>query len=73
MAFNYAKLKGRIIEIFGNNGSFIDAMGWSRPTFSRKISGESEWTDNEIFKAAELLKIDVEKIHIYFFVVSVQD
>ncbi len=72
MAFNYSKLKGRIIEIFGSNGAFIDAMGWSRPTFSRKISGESEWTDTEIFKAAELLKIGVDDIHVYFFALTVQ-
>jgi len=71
--FNYSKLKGRIVEVFGNNGAFIEAMGWSRPTFSRKIGGESEWTDAEILRAAELLKIGAEEIHIYFFTMIVQN
>ena len=73
LCFNYSKLKGRIIEICGSNGAFIDGMGWSRPTYARKMSGESEWTDKEIAKAAELLKIDFSEIHLYFFALIVQN
>lgn len=70
--FNYSKLKGRIIEILDNNSTFFDGMGWSRPTFNRKIAGESEWTDQEIMKAAEMLQIEPDRIPSYFFVVDVQ-
>lgn len=72
VVFSYSKLKGRIIEVLGTNGSFIDGMGWSRPTFTRKLSGESEWTDQEIVRAAELLKIEPEEIPVYFFAIIVQ-
>ncbi len=68
--FNYAKLKGKIIEVCESNAAFIEKMGWSRPTFTRKISGESEWSDAEIMKAAEILGITPEEIHIYFFCIA---
>lgn len=72
MVFNYQKLKGRIIEKLENNAKFMELMKWSRPTFTRKLGNESDWTANEIMKAAEILDIPLEEIHIYFFTLDVQ-
>jgi hypothetical protein len=71
--FNYQKLKGRIIEQLETNGKFAELMEWSRPTLSRKLTGESEWTQGEIYKACKILTIELSELHLYFFVESVQD
>lgn len=71
--FNYQKLKGRIIEKLETNGKFAELMDWSRPTLSRKLSGESEWTQSEIIKACEILEIELTELNLYFFAVNVQD
>lgn len=71
--FNYQKLKGRIIEQLETNGKFAELMEWSRPTLSRKLTGESEWTQGEIYKACKILNIELSELHLYFFVESVQD
>lgn len=71
--FTYNKLKGRIIEVLESNGRFIELMQWSRPTFQRKLNGESEWTQNEIWLACHFLNIDLANVAIYFFDEIVQD
>lgn len=70
--FNYQKLKGRIIEVLETNVRFMELMNWSRPTFNRKISSESDWTTSEIWKAMQFLQIPVEQVSCYFFVTDVQ-
>ena len=57
MAFNYDKLKGRIIEIFGSQGEFASAMEWSDRTLSLKINGKIPWKQTDICKALKLLKL----------------
>lgn len=71
--FNYSKLKGRIVEMLKTNTKFAELMDWSRPTLSRKLSGESEWTQGEIWKACRVLSIDLSEINLYFFAESVQN
>ena len=67
MLITYNKLRGRIIEILGSNNAFMDKMGFSKPTFYAKLSGKSEFTQDEILKACELLNIPQDEIHLYFF------
>ena len=40
MAFNYAKLLGKIVEIFGTQRKFAEAMGLSERTISLKLNGK---------------------------------
>ena len=72
MAFDYRKLKGKIIEIYGNHYSFAKAMGWSERTLSLKLNGKRVWTQKDICKAAELLGIPESDIQTYFFKIKVQ-
>ena len=72
MRFNYAKLKGRIKEKYGNQGDFANAIGLTPTTFSFKINGKAKWTQDEIVKAAELLEISRDEITEYFFNYKVQ-
>lgn len=73
MAFDYSKLRGRIIEKYGSQSSFARAMGWSERTLSLKINNLRAWTQKDIMKAAELLDIPEDEIQDYFFKQKVQN
>lgn len=73
MAFNYNKLKGRIVEIFGNQTEFAKAMEWSERTLSLKINGKVPWKQPDILKAIALLELTEDDIQEYFFTIEVQD
>lgn len=72
MAFDYNKLRGRIIEIFGTQSKFATAMRWSERTLSLKMNGNRPWKQTDICKAIELLKLSQKDIPIYFFTLKVQ-
>lgn len=69
--FNYKKLRGRIREVLGNEAAFAKALGCAQATLSLKLNGFNEFTQNEILKAAEILKIDLAEIPSYFFAIEV--
>lgn len=73
MAFNYDKLSGKIVEVFGTRYKFAEAMGWSERTLSLKMSGERPWKQTDICKAVNLLKLNEEDILTYFFTQKVQN
>ena len=72
MRFDYSKLLGRIIEVYGNQGNFAIAMRLSERTMSLKLNNIRPWKDNEIKKAMKLLKLPENKVHLYFFKEEVQ-
>ena len=67
MTFNYSKLRGRIREVFGTQDRFAEAMGRSDTSISKKLNNKSEWTQQEINRAVEVLGIDDVDIPAYFF------
>lgn len=73
MAFDYSKLRGRIREIFKTQSAFAKAMGMSTTSLSVKLNNIVEFSQKEIEKAVELLKIDKEDIPVYFFTLEVQE
>lgn len=72
MGFNYSKLKGKIVEVFGTQTAFAQEMGWSERTLSLKLNNKRFWKQPEIAKARELLLIGEEEIPVYFFTPKVQ-
>lgn len=72
MAFDYNKLRGRIVELFGNQGEFAKAMDWSERTLSLKMNGKVAWKQTDIVKAVGLLKLSDNDIKPYFFTLKVQ-
>lgn len=72
MAFDYNKLRGRIVEIFGNQGEFAKSMNWSERTLSLKLNGKVAWKQTDIVKAVKLLKLSDNDIKPYFFTLEVQ-
>lgn len=72
MAFDYSKLRGRIIEKFDTQAKFAVAIGWSERTLSLKINGNRSWKQTDICKAMVLLDLEEGNIAEYFFTPKVQ-
>ena len=73
MMFNYAKLRGRIKEIFDTENAFAKNLGISQTSLSQKLNNKVEFTQKEIEKAIELLHIPKEEIPMYFFTPLIQE
>ena len=72
MQYNYAKLKGRIIEICGTQQEFAKRINLSERTVSATLNNQVSWKQSEILKAVEILMIPEDQIQIYFFALEVQ-
>lgn len=68
---SYAKLRGKIREVFGTQEAFAEAMEMDKSTVSLKLNGKYEWNRLEIEKACEALGIPFEEVCAYFFAVKV--
>ena len=73
MAFNYSKLRGRIIEKFGTQGCFSKRLGVSERTLSLKLNNRIFFSQDEIAKISDLLGINSDEIQDYFFEKEVQN
>ena len=72
MAFDYSKLRGRIVEKYGSQMSFAKAMDISERTLSLKMSGKRTLKQPEISLAIKLLWLSDDDIKDYFFTLKVQ-
>lgn len=70
--FDYAKLRGKIKEVYGTQENFATAMLMSAVTLSAKLNNKIPWTQGEINLACELLGVSVEFIPLYFFTEKVK-
>ena len=73
MAFDYNKLRGRIIEKFNTQADFAKAMKWSERTLSLKLNWKVPWKQADIVDAASLLQLNDMDIPDYFFRPKVQN
>ena len=65
--YDYSKLNGRIVEIFGTQGKFSEAMELSERSVSLKLNNRVPFSQNDIKKSVELLNIPIGEISDYFF------
>lgn len=72
MKFNYNKLRGRIIELYGTIGKFAEEYDNSETILSKKLNNHVAFTQKEIIRLCELLNIDKSEIGDYFFTFVVQ-
>jgi transcriptional regulator with XRE-family HTH domain len=72
VAFNYDKLRGRIVEKFGTQGRLAKALGVSERTLSLKLNNKIFFSQDEITKISKLLNITLDEIQDYFFKPKVQ-
>ena len=73
MAFDYNKLRGRIVEKYGSQIEFSKAMDWSERTLSKKMNGKIPWKQTDICTAIKLLGLSEDDIQEYFFSIKVQN
>lgn len=73
MTYDYSRLSGKIVEVFGTRGSFASAMEMSERSLSLKLNNQVSWRQPEMMKACMLLKIDPGDIKDYFFTLEVQE
>ena len=67
MAWKYDKLRGRIREVCNTQDSFAERLGIGRVSLSQRLNNQLEFSQDEIFKACEILKINPSEIPTYFF------
>lgn len=65
--FNYSKLRGRIVEIYGSQRQFAKALGISNEAVSKKLHGKIAFQQVEMVTISELLKFPISDIDKYFF------
>lgn len=67
MAYKTDKLKARIVEKYGDQKSFAEALGMAEPTLSRLLNEGKDWKGSMLMKAIELLEIPAVQVDSYFF------
>lgn len=72
MAYNYKKLLGRIVEMYGTQYEFAKALNVSERTLSLKLNNKINFKQPEITRACELLHIASSEMSDYFFTEEVQ-
>lgn len=58
MQYAYRKLRGRITEVFGTQAAFALALGISKNSVSKKLTGKTEFSQSDVERWAELLHIN---------------
>ena len=68
-AFDYGKLRGRIVEKFDTAGKFVTYLPLKmvRETLSLKLNNKSDFSQTEIMAFCDTLEIPYEEIPVYFF------
>lgn len=69
---SYAKLRGKIREVFGTQEAFAEAVGMSTVSVSQRLNNKLEWKTSEIVKACQVLGIPLDKAAEYFFTKEVK-
>ena len=67
VTFNYSKLIGRMAEKGETRESISNKLGISSLALRNKLSGKSQFKQDEMAKIIEVLDIDPERIAFYFF------
>ena len=67
MAYKTDKLEARIVEKFGSQKAFCEAIGIAESTLSRYINEGKDWKGSTLIKAVKALQIPAEEIDAYFF------
>lgn len=70
MVYDYRKLRGRIKEVCGTQNSFSKELGIGRVSLSQRLNNQMEFSQDEMIRACEILKIEKEEIPAYFFCVK---
>lgn len=67
MAYKTDKLKARIVEKFGDQKTFAEALGMTESMLSRLLNEGKDWKGSMLMKAVDLLEIPSTQVDSYFF------
>lgn len=67
MAFDFRKLRGKIVEKYSTVSAFAQAFGVSKNTFSKKLNNQVKFSADDIIKIVDMLDIPENEINEYFF------
>jgi hypothetical protein len=67
MAYDYSKLKGRIVEKYGTRKEFAKQLGLSEVAMSNKMNNKSGFSQDDVIVWAKALCIPEKEYGIYFF------
>lgn len=67
MTFKTDKLRGRIVEKFGDQKTFAEALGMTESMLSRLLNSGKDWKGAFLLKAIDLLEIPSSQVNDYFF------
>ena len=70
--YDYRKLKAKIMEVYGNQTAFAEAMSLGYTGLSQRLNNHTPWKTPEIVLACNLLNIPLGEAHLYFFTVKVR-
>ena len=71
-AYEYAKLRGKIKEVFGTEQAFAKSLGICRVSLYKRLRNRLDFTREEMIRACDLLGVDYSDMSIYFFARKVQ-
>lgn len=67
MNYDYRKLKGKIKEKYETQAEFSKALCIGESTLNLKLNNKTEWSQEEMVKALDLLGESKSKLKEYFF------
>lgn len=67
LAFDYSKLRGKIVEKYSSQAAFVEDFGISENSFSLKMNNKSRFSPDDIIKIVDMLDISKDEIGAYFF------
>lgn len=70
--FDYRKLRGKIVEVFGSVSNFCDATGKNRAAVTTKLCNGGSMRQEEIIQFADALGIQDNEYQDYFFTKRVE-
>lgn len=67
MPYKTDKIRGRIVEKFGSQKAFAEAMNINETTLSKILNNGTEWKASSALKAIKMLEIPNNEVDLYFF------
>lgn len=62
----FAKLRGRIREMFGTQAEFATVIGISESALTARLTGTTGWSFDEVVKACKALDLTHDQAFIFF-------
>ena len=69
--FDYRKLRGRIVEMYGTQNEFFEHLNISKTALSKKMQNKSGFSQDDVVEWCNLLDIDLKDVGSFFYALKV--